>query len=118
MDELEELRGASGFLNVWSELSDVSYTYTRATWSGHKLDRPTSRYLLFVGYFYMFPKYTLRWLLFYSVGKKLNKNIKVTEVRNPKRIEKIENIAQKYQFDSMVFKAEIEKRLKYWPLLK
>src|SRR3989344_5053399 len=35
-DEFEEFKEARGFIDKWSELSDVAYTYTRAQWSGHK----------------------------------------------------------------------------------
>jgi hypothetical protein len=33
-DELTEYEEASGFIDTWSELSDVAYTYTRAKRNG------------------------------------------------------------------------------------
>jgi len=34
-DELEEYKEANGFIEKWSELSDIVYTYTRAKWFGY-----------------------------------------------------------------------------------
>ena len=64
-DELKELRGAKGFLDTWSEKSDLVYTYTRAKWSGHhNIIFPKGKLDFLIGLVYMFPKYTLRWLFF------------------------------------------------------
>lgn len=117
-DELKELTEAKGFIHWWSELSDVAYTYTRARWSGHNLKRPINFWLFSFGLVYMFPKYTLRWTFYYSIGKKFDKNLKITEVRNPKKTEKLEVIAKRYNIDPKEFKKEAEKRMKYWIFLK
>ncbi len=117
-DECEELKEARGFINRWSELSDVSYTYTRTRWAGHKINKPLNSLLLFIGYFYMIPKYSLRWFLFYKAGKSINPDVKVSAVRNPKKIHKLNEIAKENNLNETQFKTEVEKRLKYWPLLK
>ncbi len=52
----------------------------------------------------MFPKYTLRWRFYRVLGKKIDKNVKITEVRNPKKLEKLEYIAKKYNLDSIKFR--------------
>lgn len=99
-DELAEYEEAHGLINIWSELSDVAYTYTRAKWSGHTtVDFPLSKTKLFVGILYMFPKYTLRWRFFRELGHEFDKNLNISEVRNPKKIEKLKNIAEKYNLD-------------------
>ncbi len=116
-DEIQELAKATGFIHNWSEISDVVYTYTRAKWSGHKIERPINIFMFSVGLIYMFPKYTLRWLFYYSVGKKFNKNLKITEVRNPKKIEKLHEIAERYNLDPNRFQNECTKLAKFWIFL-
>lgn len=117
--EIEELKEAKGLIHKWSEVSDVVYTYTRAKWSGYqKLEFPLSKISFYTGLIYMFPKYTLRWKFFRKIGKSFNKNLNITEVRNPKKIHKLEDIANKYNLDKNVFKERSEKLLKKWILLK
>ncbi|MBI2627389.1 hypothetical protein HYW72_00475 [Candidatus Nomurabacteria bacterium] len=118
-DELQEFKEARGLINKWSELSDIVYTYTRARWSGHKtIEYPLDKIRFFVGLIYMFPKYTLRWRFFRALGEKIDKSIKITEVRNPKKIEKLEHIAKKYNLDPIMFKNEANKLMKKWIFLK
>lgn len=103
-DELAEYEEASGFIDTWSELSDVVYTYTRARWSGHDtIAFPFSRLSFCIGLIYMFPKYTLRWKFFRALGHEFDKNLKISEVRNPKKIAKLKNIAEKYNLDPELF---------------
>lgn len=53
-DELAEYEEAIGFIDIWSELSDVAYTYSRAKWSGHKnINFPLSRTKLYIGILYV-----------------------------------------------------------------
>ena len=66
----------------------------------------------------MFPKYTLRWRFFNTLGKKFDKKLEIKEVRNPKKIEKLKNIAQKYDLDPARFQIEAEKLMKRWLFLK
>lgn len=117
-DELQELAEAKGFIHWWSELSDVAYTYTRGRWSGHNLKRPINLWLFSFGLIYMFPKYTLRWTFYYSVGKRFDKKLKITEVRNPKKPQKLKVIAQKYNIDPNEFRKEVERKMKHWIFLK
>lgn len=44
----------------------------------------------------MIPKYTLRWRFFRKIGHQFDKNLNISEVRNPKKIEKLKKIASKY----------------------
>ena len=118
-DELEELKEAKGLVHKWSEISDVVYTYTRAKWSGHKeLDFPLKKIHFYVGLIYMFPKYTLRWKFFNKLGKKFSKKLNITEVRNPKKIHKLNEIAKKYNIDSVIFIDEAKKMMKWWIFFK
>ena len=51
----------------------------------------------------MIPKYTLRWRFFRELGHQFDKNISISEVRNPKKIEKLKIIAEKYNLDPNEF---------------
>jgi hypothetical protein len=119
LDELKELKEAEGLLNKWSELSDVAYTYTRAHWSGHtEIKLPLSKINFYVGLLYMFPKYSLRYAFYRVLGKKIDKNVKLKEVRNPEKIEKLKVIALKYNLDPDRFTEEAKKLMKKWMFLK
>lgn len=99
-DELAEYEEARGFIDTWSELSDVAYTYTRARWSGHTtVSFPLSKIKLIIGLIYMFPKYTLRFRFFRELGHHFDKNLHISEVRNPKKTEKLRVIAEKYNLN-------------------
>ena len=119
VDEINEYNEAKGLICKWSELSDVVYTYTRAEWSGHvDIKFPFNKIYFFVGALYMFPKYSLRWKFFNKLGKKFDNNLKITEVRNPQKIEKLDNIAKKYNLDPQEFKFKAQRLMKYWLFLK
>jgi hypothetical protein len=116
-DELEEYKEAVGFINRWSEASDVVYTWTRAKyWSKVEIGSfPLSTLTLLWGMTYMYPKYTLRWLFFRSVGKEMN--IKVNEVRNPRKVKKLENLARLNNADPKDFVRIATRKLERWLLL-
>jgi hypothetical protein len=119
IDELAEYKRAEGFMERWSELSDIVYTYTRARWSGHtNISFPLSRGLFIWGSLYMFPKYTLRWLFFAFAGKLLKSKRLIREVRNPKKISKLDEIADKYGLEKNAFRSTCRKLLRFCPLLK
>lgn len=119
LEELKELQEAEGLINKWSELSDVAYTYTRAYWSGHtEIQYPLSKINFYIGLLYMFPKYSLRYGFYRVLGKKIDKNAKLKEVRNPKKIEKLKHIASKYNLDGDKFTEEAKKLMKKWVFLK
>ena len=106
-DEYQEYKEATGLINLWSELSDVVYTYTRATWSGHtEITFPFSRPWLYVGAIYMIPKYTLRWRFFRKLGKLVNSKTLISEVRNPKKEHKMKTVAEKYNIEPALFQEE------------
>lgn len=118
-DELQELKEANGVINKWSELSDVCYTYTRAHWSGHRdIALPISYSSYLIGLVYMFPKFHLRWRFFVILGKKLDKDVKIREVRNPRKVDKLETIAGRYGLDKEAFVSEAKKLMKKRIFLK
>lgn len=118
-DELAEYREAKGIIDTWSELSDVAYTYTRAKWSGHTtIDFPLSKSKLVVGLIYMFPKYTLRFRFFRALGHQFDPKLNICEVRNPKKIEKLKTIAEKYNLDPEQFTNKARKLMKRWVFLR
>ncbi len=117
-DEIAEYEEATGIIDTWSELSDVAYTYTRAKWSGHTIDFPLSKTQLSIGIIYMLPKYTLRWRFFRRLGHYFSKDLNISEVRNPKKLEKLESIAKKYTIDPKAFQKKAEEMLKRTILLK
>ena len=109
-DEYQEYKEATGLINIWSELSDVAYTYTRATWSGHtEITFPFTRPCLYVGVLYMIPKYTLRWRFFRKLGNIVNSKTLISEVRNPRKAHKMKVIAEKYDIDPSFFQSEARK---------
>ena len=119
LDELRELEEARGLFYRWSELSDVVYTYTRARWSGHRdIVFPFGRMNFYFGCLYMFPKYSLRWKFFRVLGKKIDKNLNIAEVRNPEKTEKLSDIAMRYGLDPVKFKEEADKLKNKWFFLK
>jgi hypothetical protein len=112
-DELAEYYEAKGLIDTWSELSDVVYTYSRAIWTGHAtITFPFSRFAFFLGALYMFPKYTLRWRFFRALGHEFDKELKISEVRNPKKITKLKDIAEKYNLDPELFVQRAESLMK------
>jgi hypothetical protein len=118
-DELQELKEAKGFVNRWSEYSDVAYTYTRARWSGYRsIVNPIGFWGFIWGLVYMFPKYSLRWAFYRRAGYKALPRVEMTEVRNPQKVEKLRSIAEKYGVDPAQFEAICRAQLRYWPLLK
>lgn len=117
-DEFAELDEAEGLIDRWSELSDVVYAVTRSRWDGCLMDFPLTNRQVFIGALYMFPKYTGRWLFFYTAGRRSGANRKVTEVRNPTKTHKLHHIARKYDLNPELFAQRCEQQMKYWPLLK
>ncbi len=118
-DEMLEYKEAVGVINIWSELSDVAYTYTRAKWSGHSnIKYPLLRWQLYIGIIYMIPKYTLRWRFFRKLGHYFDYQLQISEVRNPLKVEKLTVIAEKYNLDPIKFKDRAKQMLTYSLLLK
>jgi len=109
-DELQEYTEASGLIDVWSELADIAYTYTRAIWSGHTTIKfPLRRICLYIGIIYMIPKYTLRWRFFRKLGIIVGSQTPISEVRNPQKTHKMKVIAEKYNIDPDLFQSEATK---------
>lgn len=116
-DELAELDEARGIVNRWSEMSDVVYTVTRARWSGHNLSYPISRRQIIAGYFYMYPKYSLRVLFFRRAGRRAGYARELQSVRNPRKTHKLEQIARDNSLNEDVFVEVCKKQLRHWVLL-
>ncbi len=118
-DEIQEYEEANGFVARWSELSDIVYTYTRGKWSGHnELIFPLSKRHFLFGSLYMFPKYTLRWSFFVTAGKSAGAEKTIREVRNPSKIFKLDDVAERYGVNRDDFREVCRKLLRFWPLLK
>ena len=118
-DEIAEYLEATGPIDTWSELSDIAYTYSRAKWSGHDtFELPLPKIKLFIGYIYMVPKYTLRWKFFRDLGHTFDKHLHISEVRNPKKTEKLKVIAEKYGLDPEEFTKKAQHLMKYRIFLK
>ena len=113
-DEVKEYEEASGFLNLWSELSDVVYTCTRGQWSGHRIKFPYSISKFILGSIYMFPKYTIRWLFFRRAAKRIDPKSDMRAVRNPRKVHKCHQMAEEFGLDPVKFEKECSKMLKYW----
>ena len=117
-DELGEYNEETNLFKKWSELSDVVYTCTRGRWSGYDIKFPFSYGKFSLGLIYMIPKYSGRWLFFRSAGRKAKSATALHEVRNPRKIHKLNHIAKKYDIEPKLFQEICEKQLKYWPLLQ
>jgi hypothetical protein len=116
-DELTEYEQEKNLFKKWSELSDIVYTSTRAQWTDHKLDFPLSKSKYFIGLIYMYPKYSSRFLFFKRASKKAGAKNPIHEVRNPKRIAKLEEIAGRNGLDKDKFLKVCKNQLRFWPLL-
>lgn len=119
MEELAEYHEEQKLVKRWSEVSDVAYTYTRARWSGHELEFPLAQWQLYVGYLYMLPKYTGRFLFYKQAAKKAGAKSVLRCVRNPKKLHKLDAIIseENVDVDLTKLKAQCQKQLKYWVLL-
>lgn len=118
MEEVEELKHARGFVMTWSEISDVVYDYTRARWGGYRdIQFPLPRWKFFVGVLYMIPKYTLRWLFFYTAGRRAGAKVPVHAVQNPRKEEKLRKIAVRNKLEPERFVRECRRLMRWWPLL-
>lgn len=113
-DELTELQEAVGLIDRWSEKSDVVYTVTKARWSGHDLDYPINKADQLLGYIYMYPKYTMRFIFFRRAGKKIDPSSNVRQVRNPKKAHKLRHIAERHDLPPDEFVAICQKQYRYW----
>ncbi len=116
-DELNEYYEEKKLIKKWSELSDVVYTSTRGQYSGHDIKFPFSKWRLYLGLIYMYPKYTGRWLFFRHAGRKAGSLEDIHEVRNPKKVKKLEQIAQRNNLEVDDFIKICNEQIKHWPLL-
>ena len=117
-EEMSELEDARTWLEVWSETSDVVFAVARGRWAGHALEFPLGRRRYVAGLLYMFPKYTLRWLFYRVAGRRIDRSVRVAEVRNPRKLEKVREIAVRYGLDADAFESDCRKLLIFWPLLR
>lgn len=117
--EFQELRHARGWLERWSEMADVACAYTRGRWgSGHAgLYCPLGPGRYRLGLLYAVPKYTSRWLFYYVAGRKVGASRKLTEVRNPRKREKLCAIALRYEIPPEEFVEVCQRLARWWPLL-
>jgi hypothetical protein len=118
-DELSEYNEETSWLKRWSELSDVTYTYTRAKWGGYDLEFPLKLWQLLIGLPYMYGKYTSRYLFFRRAGRKAGASKDIRCVRNPKKPEKLDKVIsdQNIKVDREELAKICERQRRYWPLL-
>ena len=116
-DELAEYHAEKHILKKWSELSDVVYTCTRGKWTGYDIIFPFKKSQFLLGALYMFPKYTSRWLFYRSAGRRAGADHDLHEVRNPKKTEKLHQIANRHNLNDKQFQQICERQLMYWILL-
>jgi len=118
-DELTEYKAESKLIKKWSELSDVVYTCTRARWSGYNLEFPLKSWQYYLGTPYMLLKYSGRFLFYRRAGQKAGANKVIRCVRNPKKLNKLEEIIieQKIDVDKQLLIEVCKKQLRHWPLL-
>ena len=118
-EEFDELKDAVSWRDRWSEYSDVVYTVTRARWSGFRdISSPLTNAQFMYGSLYMFPKYTLRYWFYRSAARKSGYTGKFTEIRNPQKVHKLREMAERYGIDADTFVHVCHRQLRYWPLLK
>ena len=121
---LEELRERRIAISPWqklSETSDVLFSISRAQYDGFPVRKlppfvATSHVLVYV---YMLAKFTLRWNFFRTAAIICNAphyNL-VREVVNPKKDQKLEEVALRHQIDPMEFKRVSCLLRQVWPLL-
>lgn len=117
--ELIELMEAQTVMEKWSELADVVYAVTRAKWNKHeRIQFPLTKRAYAVGWVYMIPKHTSRWLFYRVAGGRVRRGVRMKVVRNPLRTEKLHAVAQKYEVDPARFEHVCKQQLRWWPLLK
>ena len=116
-DEYEEYEESNGVVHIWSEMSDVVYTYTRGRYYDDcvNLKNPFGFFKTILGLLYMYPKYTLRWSFYRFVGNKFGK--KLSEVRNLKKEWKLDHISEKNNISKEEFRKTVNKYKKYWLFL-
>ena len=117
--ELSEYEAETKAIKRWSELSDITYTCSRARWSGYYLPFPLKRYQYWLGLIYMLPKYTNRFLFFRMAGRKAGANKDIRCVRNPNKLEKIDETIrdQNVEVDLEKLKNICQKQRRFWLLL-
>eukprot|EP00697_Spironema_sp_BW2_P004266 gnl/Spiro4/1580_TR837_c0_g1_i1.p1 gnl/Spiro4/1580_TR837_c0_g1~~gnl/Spiro4/1580_TR837_c0_g1_i1.p1 ORF type:complete len:175 (+),score=13.63 gnl/Spiro4/1580_TR837_c0_g1_i1:79-525(+) len=95
--EMREFRQASTRLHRLSELSDISFTYTRAISNGYHVPNPfvlTSVPSRCVIDAYMIVKYSTRFYFYRFCGWRAGHPTTLREVRNPMKTNKLEEIAK------------------------
>jgi hypothetical protein len=100
-------------------LSDVAFAWARARWTGHReIRRPLNLAEYLAALLYMLPKYTLRWLFFRAAGRRLDPTVRITEVCNPAKPDKVRAIAEKYGLNPLRFEAVCRALARHWVFLK
>lgn len=117
-EELEELSLANGFWERMSEKADIVYLAHRAHWHGYAdVVCPLGKSDQITTVPYMLLKHSSRWLFYRRAGHKLDNNVHICSVRNPKKTEKLERVARQWGLDENEFIAVCQKQLRYWVLL-
>lgn len=117
-EELEELNSANGAWKRLSEKADLVYLAHRAHWHGYfDVVCPLGKREQILATPYMLLKHSGRWYFYRRAGHKLDRNVHVCSVRNPKKVQKLTRVARQWGLDEVEFIRICQKQLKYWPLL-
>ena len=119
-EELHERRKAISCQQKLSETSDVFFSINRARHDGfpnRKLPVISSRHILV--YAYMLAKFTLRWKFYRITAFFCNdpRYKDVREVVNPRKDQKLEEVALRNQINPAKFKYVGRRLRRVWPLL-
>ena len=120
-EELQERRIAKTHWQKLSEASDVFFSSSRAQYDGFPVRKlppfVTSRHVLV--YAYMLAKFTSRWKFYRTVAIICNAPHYdlVREVVNPRKDQKLEEVASRHQIDPVEFKRIGRQLRQVWPLI-
>ena len=120
-EELQERRAAKTALQKLSETSDIFFSISRAHYDGAPVRRlPSFRAIRHTPvYIYMLAKFSLRWKFHRTAAYLCNApdNTLVCEVVNPKKDQKLEEVASRHHIDPVEFKRVCRRLRRIWPLL-
>lgn len=119
LEERTEVGEANTFIEKLSETSDIYFTIIRANYDGYAVEElPPMTYHQLPVYAYMLGKFTSRWT-FYRTAAYLCDAPQyhlVSEVINPKKDHKLDEVASRHQIDPARFKRISRRLRRVWPL--
>lgn len=119
MEERREAEEANTFIENLSETSDVFFSIIRAEYDGFPVgELPPFTYRHLLVYAYMLGKFTSRWTFYRTAAYICNapQCHLVSEVINPKKDHKLDEVASRHQIDPIEFKRVGRRLRRVWPL--